>query len=152
MNLKKYAKSDSRFIGASDVDEIGGSVIYTIRDVTEEEMRDGRMKGVIWFKETSKGMVLNKTNAVKLTEGYGEESEDLINRQIKISATDVQFSGETVRGMRIQCRKPDSGTVAPTAGQPSADPTALAPIPPPPVDEPPPPGDDFQPAEDDLPF
>ena len=152
MNMKKYAKGDSRFLGAADVDD-EGQMILTISHVSTEEMRDGTLKAVLHFSDNEKGLTLNVTNTKKLVEAYGEESEQWTGLHVKLYGVDTEFAGDTVRGVRVACKRPDAGKVSSTNGQPSNDPTELAPIPPPQGQEPPPPSDDFAPAEEDsIPF
>jgi hypothetical protein len=47
-------------------------------------------------------MVLNKTNAKKITEVYGDDTEDWVDGQISLFSTMVEFQGDTVAALRVR--------------------------------------------------
>jgi hypothetical protein len=55
-------------------------------------------KGVAWPKD----VVLNKTNALQLAGGYGDETDDWVGKSIEIWAENVMFQGKIVPGIKIQ--------------------------------------------------
>lgn len=111
----------SKFLKASDLQ--GVEPIVTIDRVDFEPVgRDREMKAVLYFAGKSKGLVLNKTNANKITEMIGSGiTEEWTGQKIRLYATETQFGGDTVDCIRI---KP---AVIPKMAR-------MTPKPPPPVD------------------
>jgi hypothetical protein len=100
----------SRYLAAdNDIPEEGNRIL-TIDRVEVETLgqgKDAEDKPVAYFKETDKGLVLNKTNwnlivgALKL-----DDSDDWVGRKIALYSTDVQFGNETKRGIRVMSKAP----------------------------------------------
>lgn len=130
----------SNYLKASDIK--GATPIVTIDHVGFEPVgRQKEMKAVVYFKGKEKGLVLNKTNATKITQLAGSsQTEDWEGTRVLLYATETEFAGETVECIRI---KP-----APQRAATAAVPRQAAPPPPPP--EPEPAGEMV--AEDDIPF
>lgn len=122
----------SKYLKASDLN--GREPIVTIKGVKYEAVgRDKEMKAVVYFKGKDKGIVLNKTNATKITKIVGSsETDDWRGHQIKLYSTETEFGGETVECIRI---KP-----------------ATAPPPPPEPDDDRDSDDDEPLTDDDIPF
>lgn len=100
----KYLKADD------DVPDIAeGGLIVTISGAEFETVGQGAeaaQKIVLYFKETSKGLVLNKTNATTLTKLFGsDDTDDWIDRRCRLVATDVEFKGDMMRGIRVSSRE-----------------------------------------------
>jgi hypothetical protein len=58
---------------------------------------------VLYFVGKSKGVVLNKTNARKVTELAGtDETDDWAGVQVVLFAAMVEFQGDTVESIRIK--------------------------------------------------
>jgi hypothetical protein len=103
----------SNYLKASDLGT--GQPIVTIERVEHEAVgRDREMKAVLYFEGKEKGVVLNKTNARKITELAGsDDTDDWPGTRVSLYATDVEFNGETVDAIRIkapakvQARKPE---------------------------------------------
>lgn len=65
----------SKFLKASDLN--GGQPVATIDRVAFEPVgRNREMKAVLYFRGKDKGLVLNKTNATKLTQMTGSSETD----------------------------------------------------------------------------
>jgi hypothetical protein len=124
----------SNYLKASDIR--GSEPVVTIDHVAFEPVgRQKEMKAVVYFKGKEKGVVLNKTNATKITQLSGSpNTEDWDGVRVKLYATETEFGGETVECIRI---KP-----APPVSQ-----SRQAPPPPPPPDD-----DAVDITDDDIPF
>lgn len=116
----------SNYLKASDIR--GKEPIVTIDRVEFEPVgRQREMKAVVYFKGKEKGIVLNKTNATKITSISGSAiTEEWDGVQIKLYATETEFAGETVECIRI---KPVGVSKIKHMGKPEPPP------PPPPLDD-----------------
>ena len=97
----------SKYLKASDVGDT--DLALTIVAVDEETIGQGSdadIKSVVYFSETPKGMVLNKTNAKAIASLYGDESDDWAGNQIRLYATEVDFKGEQMLALRVRLRAP----------------------------------------------
>jgi hypothetical protein len=78
----------------------------TIADVriVKLEGEDGTAKdrGVVYFKETQRGWVLAKTNALCLASMFGDNTDDWKGRHVTLFATDVQVGKERKPGIRVK--------------------------------------------------
>ncbi len=100
-------------------------------------------KPVIYFRGKEKGMVLNKTNAMKIVQLSGSgDTDEWPGFRIRLYATETQYAGDTVDCIRVK---------AATNGKPMAA-KALPVSPPPPL--PPMHTTDHSgvPDDDDIPF
>lgn len=129
----------SNYLKASDLQ--GKRISVTIDHVAFEDIgRQKDRKPVVYFQGKDKGLVLNKTNASKITALTGtDEMDDWQGQTIILFGTLVEFGGEEVEGIRVA-----AGPKAPPAGR-----TIPTPPPPPPPELP---GPDFQADDDDVPF
>lgn len=87
-------------------DQIQGKTpTVTIRDVKMVELEDekGKVRGrpVVYFAETKRGWVLNRTNAQALAAMFGVETSEWKNRQVTIYAAQVQLGREKTLGVRV---------------------------------------------------
>lgn len=97
----------SKFLAASDIADSGKEgITVTILDVQEEKMRDGKPKPVIKFKEFEKWFVCNVTNWRAIEKMLGEESDDWIDEQIIVYASETTFDEEVVDCIRVKNKKP----------------------------------------------
>lgn len=128
----------SNYLKASDLK--GNQVVVTIDRVEFEPVgREREMKAVVYFIGKEKGVVLNKTNANKITEiAASALTEEWHGTAIVLYPTETEFAGERVECIRIKPVKKMPGRMTP------------APPPPPP----PPAQDDHTAAltDDDIPF
>ncbi len=95
----------SQWLKASDFDEDG--TVMTIASYQRESIknRDGVMeaKPVLYFRGNDKGLILNKTNAAKLTKLFQSgNTDDWIDQPVKLYSTEVQFGVDTVQAIRIK--------------------------------------------------
>lgn len=92
----------SNYLKASDLGT--AQPVVTIDRVEHEPVgREREMKAVLYFQNKEKGMVLNKTNAKKISELIGSpETDEWTGFRIRIFATTTEFGGETVECLRVK--------------------------------------------------
>lgn len=92
----------SNYLKASDLK--GNQVVVTVDRVEFEPVgRQREMKAVIYFVGKTKGVVLNKTNANKITEIAGSAmTEEWHGTAIVLYPTETEFAGETVECIRVK--------------------------------------------------
>ena len=100
MNINELFPSN--YLKASDLGS--GQPVVTIACVEHEPVgREREMKAVLYFEGKEKGVVLNKTNAKKITDLVGSpETEDWTGFKIRLFATTTEFGGETVECIRVK--------------------------------------------------
>jgi len=111
----------SRYLAAdADVPE-EGQLIVTFEKIEIEELgqgADAEDKPVAYFKETKKGLVLNKTNWAQIAKVLNaDDSDDWIGRKIALFSTDVSFGKEMKRGIRVSGKLPKGA--APKLSEPA---------------------------------
>jgi hypothetical protein len=110
----KYLKADV------DVPD-DGQLVVTIRDADFETVGQGdaaEQKLVLYFQETAKGLVLNKTNGTTIAGLLkSDDTDDWIGRKIALVSLDVQYGAEMTRGIRVSKRLPRDN---PSAVKPAA--------------------------------
>ena len=88
----------SRFMKADDMDK--EQPIYTIADVSAEVIgEDQQNKLVVMFFQTTKSLVLNKTNASNLETMYGKNPNEWIGKHVKLYTEFVSFRGKSVEAV-----------------------------------------------------
>jgi hypothetical protein len=94
----------SRYIKCADL--LGKLVTKTIKKVAIDTLvRVGgakEKKPVIWFSDTEKMLVLNKTNCRAIIELYGKETNDWIGKKITLKPDRDKFGGKMVDCVRIE--------------------------------------------------
>ena len=104
----------SKWLAAADLDDQDRTL--TIRDVAQETVGQGDeadLKWVVYFKEMTKGLVLNKTNATSISVCLGDDTDEWLGRQVVLYPTQVQFSGKMVEAIRVQEKKTKVANKAP---------------------------------------
>ena len=110
----------SNYLKASDLGT--GQPVVTIKHVEQEPVgRDREMKAVLYFEGKEKGVVLNKTNAKKITDLVGSpDTDDWAGFKIRLFATTTEFGGETVECIRVKAAGvPANGNGAKPAAKPA---------------------------------
>lgn len=101
----------SRWLRAIDID---GELEVQVRHISKEILtgKDSQEeKYVMWFQGLQKGLVLNKTNAVKMGEIFGaDDYREWADTSIVLYSTSVEAFGETVKAVRIRAVNPESDT------------------------------------------
>ena len=92
---------ESRFLKASDLK--GKEVRVIVAQVTLEAFKDDAdPKPIITFQGKEKGMVLNKTNALRLSEAFGDDTEGWRGKEIMLYSEKVMFQGQETMGLRVR--------------------------------------------------
>jgi hypothetical protein len=101
----------SKWMKASDLGD--EPQILTIKDVDIEKMNDGETKPVVYFKGSTKGLVLNVTNGRVLADLYGSDTDDWVGKQISLVTSRTDFQGRQVDCIRLQPVKAKRAAVKP---------------------------------------
>jgi hypothetical protein len=132
----------TKFLKAHDLK--GKEPVVTIERVEFEPVGRSRdMKPVIYFAGKEKGIVLNKTNANKITEIAGSAiTEEWAGIKVKLYTAEADFGGDTYDVIRI--KSPNGSTRM----------QRMTPLPPPSKSAPPPEEDDLttELTDDEIPF
>lgn len=88
----------SQYIKASDLQ--GRRVLAKMKTVVMEKVGNDQ-KPVLYFMGKDKGLVLNKTNATKIAEAYGPNTEAWVGHLLELFETMVEFQGDTVAAVRV---------------------------------------------------
>ena len=99
-------------------------VVATISRVTKENValpnQPKKERGVAYFTEYEKGMVLNATNLKRAAKALGsDETDEWVGKKIVIYVDeDVEFGGEIVGGLRLKAHRvtPETRTVTQRTG------------------------------------
>jgi hypothetical protein len=88
------------FLKTSDLK--GRAFKLTISSYKMEKLDDGEKPGLS-FDETSKVLVLNKTNANRIVEALGtDEMDEWVGKKIEIMPDHTEFKGERVECIRVR--------------------------------------------------
>jgi hypothetical protein len=96
----------SKYLKAAD---LAGDEIVTICQAKLEKVgqsEDEPKKLVLYFEESPKGLVLNKTNCKTLEKLHGDDTDRWIGKSIAIYPTEVQYMDDMVEAIRIRLRAP----------------------------------------------
>lgn len=112
MNVNIFDTSLFPYIeGQNLVDKM---MTLTICKIQTEKMKDhkGRdaEKYVLYFRETKKGLVLNKTNAKRIAILYGCQTGEWDGKQITLYAEEVKAFGEIHNAVRVAEAVPGNGS------------------------------------------
>ena len=68
------------------------------------EGEDGKSKdrGVVYFSETERGLVLCKTNAILIAAMFGPDTDSWVGKRVTLHAQDVQLGRDQVLGVRVK--------------------------------------------------
>jgi hypothetical protein len=95
----------SPYLKTADIGEV--DKIYTIARIEVEEIGlDKDRKPVIYFTETDKKLVLNKTNAGIISDLYGPRIADWVGKRVGLYTTEVAYQGKAQLGIRVRMRVP----------------------------------------------
>ena len=100
--IKISEEFPNRFLVGSDL--LDRSYTLTIRSVTQEDLRPGgslQRKTIVWFHETDKGLILNRTNAYSIEKLYGDDTDNWTDAKINIKPVFLQVAGQSTIGIRI---------------------------------------------------
>lgn len=111
----------SRYLKASDLH--GREVKVVMQNVEKEKLGD-EMKMALYFKGKEKAMILNKTNAGTISDGYGDDTDDWYDQPLILFSVMVDFQGKV--GPAIRCRVPTAKDNKPATKKP--DPISSGPM------------------------
>lgn len=98
----------SKYLKSGDITD--GDMVLTISHVEMENVGQGddaEIKPIVYFEETEKGFVLNKTNAATIAKVVGTpETDGWAGKQIALFATEVDFQGKQTLALRVRMRPP----------------------------------------------
>ena len=80
----------------------GREIALTIAGVEQVQYQDGTTAPALSFQNTDKKLGLNKTNAMRIAELHGEETESWIGKQITIMPDKTEFQGKIVDCVRVK--------------------------------------------------
>ena len=107
----------SKWWRSVDLDD-GGEQPLTIRSVRMDKvgMGDEQVeKPVIYFYEDQRGLIANKTNWTMLTERFGRNTDDWLDKQIVLYVTETSLRGKPTKCLRIRLPKRRPAPLGPVA-------------------------------------
>lgn len=93
----------SKYVKAADLG--GKHVTLTIEKLVVEELGHGaekENKPVLYFHKATKGLILNRTNAMAVAALYGDESDHWTGKRITIYATRIRAFGAMQDVIRVK--------------------------------------------------
>jgi hypothetical protein len=100
----------SRWLKSEDIE---GETLVVIKELVFDKMRneDGKdeEKPVLLFKGVDKGLVLNKTNAERISEQHGDETDNWTGKKITLTTESVTAFGKTQWAIRVKPERPATG-------------------------------------------
>lgn len=106
MNFRKLYPS--KYLAEHDL--CGQDVVVTIREVLLEKIEgpnsNGEPKGVVYFYEHPKGMILNRVNGNRIVGLYGEDTDGWVGGRITLYPSETDFQGDTVPCIRVRKEPP----------------------------------------------
>jgi len=119
MNIK--SAFPSKYIRESDLG--GKDYTLTIQSVQIEDLggedSPKDRKPVVMFKETSKGLGLNRINSNTIAKLLGEETDQWTGKRITLFPTTTEFKGDTVPCVRVRdILPPQAAATTPAAPEP----------------------------------
>jgi hypothetical protein len=99
----KYLKSDADVPSDEDMNVTIKS--YKLENLGMDDDKEEKL--ILYFRETEKGLVLNKTNGNTICKILGTDDLDgWIGKRITLFSADVEYKGEWKRGIRVRPRAP----------------------------------------------
>ena len=88
-------------------------VSVTIDDVSMETLEgDSKPKLRLAFRDKDKALILNKTNAGRIAEMHGAETDGWFGKTIKLYPDKTEFQGKIVDCIRVKLDTPEPVAVA----------------------------------------
>lgn len=103
ITMKMSQLFPSKYVKAADLN--GKTVTLTIDKLVIEELGHGsekERKPVLYFQKATKGLVLNRTNAMTIAGLYGDESDEWPGKRISIYPTRIRAFGAMQDTIRIR--------------------------------------------------
>jgi len=99
---------DHEYLGAWDVagrDHTMEIARVAVAELTGDAGRKSK-KPIVYFRDSDKGLALNKTNARTIAGLYGNDTRAWVGKRITLFATTTTFGRETVECIRIRPELP----------------------------------------------
>ncbi len=91
----------SKFLKAADLG--GKAVRLKITNIEIEQVgKEKEMRPVLSFNGTDKTLVLNKTNANRISMAYGRETDEWIGKNIEAYPEMVEYQGRMTEAIRVR--------------------------------------------------
>ena len=122
--MKMSQAFPSKFVKPADLN--GKHVTLTIAKIVIEQLGHGaeaERKPVVYFLKATKGLVLNRTNAMTLVGMYGDESDDWVGKRVTLFATRIRAFGTMQDTIRVKDEVPPVAK-APASAQATGNPQA----------------------------
>jgi hypothetical protein len=103
----------SKYLSAADCEDDLTLIIDRVK--IEEVGTDKDKKPVLYFDDTEKGLVLNKTNAGTISALYGDDTNDWKGEAITLFSAMVSYQGKTTPGVRMKAPSKKKAAAAATA-------------------------------------
>jgi hypothetical protein len=110
MVLLASSYDESRFFRAEVLEN---EIRLKIKNVTEEKMADGEMKLTVWFTNSKRGLVLNRTNNRTIRAAYGDDVAGWSGKIIVLYPTTAEFRGKMGPALRVRIPPPKDSYRAP---------------------------------------
>jgi hypothetical protein len=118
----------SNYLKAADLSGEEWNLTIANMEMSQPMGDKQEVKPVLYFRGADKGMVLNKTNATKIAEAYGDNTEDWVGKPVVLYEDTVTMQGQRVKALRVRIPPRGSRTVgAPSGGGYKAAKTGEAP-------------------------
>lgn len=109
-----------KYLKAADLGE--KQPVVTISHVDWEDVGQGAEKArkpVAYFTGTTKGVVLNKTNAMMIADIAGDpDTDNWAGTRVKLVAVEVELQGKVVMGIRVRKPSPNGNAKPKPAPEP----------------------------------
>lgn len=101
--MKMHELYPSRWLKSEDIE---GETPVVIKELVFDKMKDEdgkeEEKPVLLFKGVDKGLVLNKTNAQRIAEQHGDETDLWTGKKITLTTESVTAFGKTQWAIRVK--------------------------------------------------
>jgi hypothetical protein len=92
----------TRFLSADDVKKPTRTTIAAVdREIFDRPDGRSEAKATLTFKDFTKPMVTNKTNASSLANRFGKNFADWVGKPVLVRPEMTSFGGKPVRGLRL---------------------------------------------------
>ncbi len=86
--------------------DFAGDTVVTIKSVAFKEVGDEKVnKGVVYFEELPRGLVLNRTNLKRIISQHGNDTDKWTGKKITLYPSETDFGGKTVDCIRVREKK-----------------------------------------------
>lgn len=86
----------------------GADKVVTIKKVGFSEVGEEKVnKGVIYYEEFDRGMVINRTNVKRIIAMLGNETDEWVGKKIALYPSETDWQGRTVPCIRVREKLPE---------------------------------------------